>query len=185
MKVIIATNSETLIAAIRPRIVNCGLMIAGISTNSYELLRMSKALAPTLIIIDDELEGGNLIPVVESLTFDRHAVILLGKSYQHAYYQPSPYLEFSNKPVQLSLLEATIRLLVKYTDSLRLLESKVEHYEQKQKTDQQVRLAKRLLQQQKQMSEEDAHRYIQKTSMEQRISKLECAEKIIQQFGKQ
>lgn len=184
MKVIIASNSEKLIAAIRPRLVNCGLMVAAVATNSYELLRLSKALSPTLVVIDDDLEGGNLAPVIETITLERQAVILLGRSYRESYYQPSPYLEFSNKPVQLALLETTIRLLVKYTHSLRLLENKVEHYEQKQKTDQKVRMAKEILQTKKQMSEEDAHRYIQKTSMEQRISKLECAEKIIQQFGK-
>lgn len=185
MKVIIASNSKNLVAAIRSRIVANGLTVAAITTNSYELIRQSKALEPHLVIIDDELEGGSLIPIVEMLTSDRRAVIFLGKAYQTAYYEANPYLEFSNKPVQLSVLEATIRMLVKYTDSLRLLESKVEQYERKQKTDKKVGQAKELLQHRQDMSEEEAHRYIQKVSMEQRISKLECAEKIIQEFGKQ
>jgi len=183
MKVIIASNCPQLVASIRTRIVATGFTICAITKDSYELLRQSKNLSPTLVIIDDELEGGNLIPVIETLTHNRQAVILLGKAYKNTYYQPSPYLEFSNKPVQLPVLETTIRMLVKYTDSLRLLESKVEHYEQKQKTDQKVRQAKKLLQQCEAMSEEDAHRYIQKKSMELRISKLECAEKIIQKYS--
>ncbi|MCL1949630.1 MAG: antitermination regulator [Turicibacter sp.] len=162
MKVIIASTSATLTNRVQARVMACGFMVEAVIGNSYELLRQAKSLSPRLIIIDDELEGGNLASVIETLTRDRRPVIVLGMAYKKDFYQPSPYLEFSHKPVQLPLLENTIRMLVKYSDSLRVLETKVEHYEQKQKTDKAVSHAKKILQEHESMTEEAAHRYIQK-----------------------
>ena len=49
--------------------------------------------------------------------------------------------------------------------------------EKAQQTEKIIRLAKRALQQHQNMTEDEAHRYIQKRSMELRISKLEFAQK--------
>lgn len=183
MKVLLGSNSEKMIAKLRPYLTASGYTVCAIAQDSYELLRLNQALSPHLIILDEELRGGSLLSAVETLTFHKRAVIVIGKAHKIGYYSQSPYLEFSNVPVQLSLLDATIRMLVKYTDSLRKLENKVEQYELKQKTDKKVGQAKRLLQQVEDMSEDEAHRYIQKCSMERRISKLECAEEIIKKYG--
>lgn len=50
--------------------------------------------------------------------------------------------------------------------------------------DKAIRLAKRALQQNENMTEDEAHRYIQKRSMELRISKLELSERILKSYQK-
>ena len=62
--------------------------------------------------------------------------------------------------------------------------SNEEKLEQAQKTEKTIRLAKRALQQNQNMTEDEAHRYIQKRSMELRISKLELAERILKSYKK-
>ena len=47
-----------------------------------------------------------------------------------------------------------------------------------------IRAAKRALQQHQNMTEDEAHRYIQKRSMELRISKLEFAKRILKIYQK-
>ena len=105
-------------------------------------------------------------------------------SYQKFYYRQDPYFEFCEKPVQPGVLLTMLRVLVKYGQTVRQLESKVNHLEKLQKEEKTIRLAKRAIQQNERMSEDEAHRYIQKRSMELRISKLEVAEIILKKVRK-
>jgi len=181
-RVIIASRSENLSSTIRTIVVRDGYEVAAVVTGQYDLMRQAKALSPNIIIIDGDL---NLeISLVEMLLMEQQGVLLVGKSFQKSYYQQSPYLEFCEKPIQPSLLLMTLRLLTKYTKTVRQLESKISKLEQRQKTDKLIQEAKRALQQYENMSEDEAHRYIQRRSMELRVSKLEFANRIIKRFEK-
>lgn len=183
-RVIIASQSEKLISSIRSQIVGSGYEVVGICADGYELIRRTKALSPEVVIIDEELTGMSILSLVETLVFERQAVLLMGKSYQKSYYRQNPYFEFCEKPVQPMVLLTMLRMLTKYGQTVRQLESKVNQLEQAQRTEKTIRLAKRALQQHENMSEDDAHRYIQKRSMELRISKLELAERILKSYEK-
>ena len=56
--------------------------------------------------------------------------------------------------------------------------------EKAQQAEKIIRAAKRALQQHQNMTEDEAHRYIQKRSMELRISKLEFAKRILKIYQK-
>ncbi len=183
-RVIIASQSEKLISTIRSQIVSNGYEVAGVCSDGYELIRRAKALSPEVVIIDEDLTGMSMLSLVETLIFERQAVLLLGKSYQKSYYRQDPYFEFCDKPVQPMVLLTMLRMLTKYGQTVRQLESKVNQLELAQKTEKTIRMAKRALQQNENMTEEDAHRYIQKRSMELRIGKLELAERILKSYKK-
>ncbi|MBQ8992878.1 MAG: ANTAR domain-containing protein, partial [Turicibacter sp.] len=73
---------------------------------------------------------------------------------------------------------------MKYGQTVKQLESKVNQLEKAQQTEKIIRAAKRTLQQHQNMTEDEAHRYIQKRSMELRISKLEFAQRILKIYQK-
>lgn len=178
-RIIIASQSERLVSMIRTQITSSGYEVVGVATDSYDLIRRSKALAPGVVIVDEDLPGMSIVALVETLIQDRQAVLLLGKSYQRFYYHQDPYFEFCEKPVQAAILLTMLRVLTKYGQTVRQLESKVNKLEKAQEGEKKIQKAKRLLQQQERMTEEEAHRYIQKRSMELRISKVELAERIL------
>ena len=180
----IASQSEKLVSSIRSQVTSSGYEVVGMASNGYDLIRRCKALAPAVVIVDEELPGMSVISLVEILIQQRQAVLLVGMSYQKFYYRQDPYFEFCEKPVQPVVLLTMLRVLVKYGQTVRQLESKVNHLEKLQKEEKTIRLAKRALQQNERMSEDEAHRYIQKRSMELRISKLEVAEIILKKVRK-
>ncbi|BEH91820.1 transcriptional regulator [Turicibacter faecis] len=183
-RIMIASQSEKLVSSIRSQVTSSGYEVVGMASNGYDLIRRCKALAPAVVIVDEELPGMSVISLVEILIQQRQAVLLVGMSYQKFYYRQDPYFEFCEKPVQPVVLLTMLRVLVKYGQTVRQLESKVNHLEKLQKEEKTIRLAKRALQQNERMSEDEAHRYIQKRSMELRISKLEVAEIILKKVRK-
>ena len=183
-RIMIASQSEKLVSSIRSQVTSSGYEVVGMASNGYDLIRRCKALAPAVVIVEEELPGMSVISLVEILIQQRQAVLLVGMSYQKFYYRQDPYFEFCEKPVQPVVLLTMLRVLVKYGQTVRQLESKVNHLEKLQKEEKTIRLAKRALQQNERMSEDEAHRYIQKRSMELRISKLEVAEIILKKVRK-
>ncbi|MDO5792889.1 MAG: ANTAR domain-containing protein [Turicibacter sp.] len=183
-RVIIASQSDKLVSLIRSQVTGSGYEVVGISTDGYDLIRRSKALSPEVVIVDEDLPGMSIISLVETLIHERQAVLLIGKSYQKFYYRQDPYFEFCEKPIQTIVLVTMLRVLSKYGQTVRQLESKVNQLEKEKRTEKAIRLAKRVLQQHENMTEDEAHRYIQKRSMELRISKLELSERIIKSYKK-
>lgn len=183
-RVIIASQSDKLVSSIRSQVTGNGYEVVGISTDGYDLIRRSKALSPQVVIVDEDLPGMSIISLVETLIHERQAVLLIGKSYQKFYYRQDPYFEFCEKPIQTIVLVTMLRVLSKYGQTVRQLESKVNQLEKEKRTEKAIRLAKRALQQHENMTEDEAHRYIQKRSMELRISKLELSERIIKSYKK-
>ena len=183
-RVIIASQSNKLVSSIRSQVTGSGYEVVGISTDGYDLIRRSKALSPEVVIVDEDLPGMSIISLVETLIHERQAVLLIGKSYQKFYYRQDPYFELCEKPIQPIVLVTMLRVLSKYGQTVRQLESKVNQLEKEKRTEKAIRLAKRALQQHENMTEDEAHRYIQKRSMELRISKLELSERIIKSYKK-
>lgn len=183
-RIIIASPSEKVLSTIRSQVTSSGYEVVGISTDGYDLIRRSKALSPEVVIVDEDLPGMSIVSLVETLIYERQAILLLGKSYQKFHYRQNPYFEFCEKPIQPIVLLTMLRVLMKYGQTVKQLESKVNQLEKAQQTEKIIRMAKRALQQHQNMTEDEAHRYIQKRSMELRISKLEFAQRILRIYQK-
>lgn len=178
-RIVMLSKSNKLVALLS----GSGFDIVATTDNQYELSRQIRAFSPQIVIIDSDVSNVGAA-FVNSLIFDQQAVLLIGKAHQRGYYQPSPYLEFVDKPLQPSILLMTLRLLSKYAVTVRQLESKISKLEERQKNEKLVGQAKRKLQQESSYSEEEAHQYMQRRSMELRISKAELARRILTKFEK-
>ncbi len=53
----IASQSEKLVSSIRSQVTSSGYEVVGMASNGYDLIRRCKALAPAVVIVDEELPG--------------------------------------------------------------------------------------------------------------------------------
>ena len=87
------------------------------------------------------------------------------------------------KPVSSVLISHSLRMLCAQRERLRHLEEKQRSVEEKISELRFVNRAKWLLIEQRGMTEEEAHRYVEKQAMDQRLSKQEVAKIIITELG--
>lgn len=112
-------------------------------------------------------------------------VLLLVKSdlYNDVY---SKVVEFGvmtlSKPTSLQMVSQTLRVLCATRERLRKMEEKQASVEEKIEEIRLINRAKWLLIECLSMTEADAHRYIEKQSMDLRVSKREVAESIIKTY---
>ncbi len=181
-KVIIASSASSFVHGLRTKLSSQGYEVCAVCVDSYDLMRRFKSLMPDVVILDDELTGVSSVTLVETLVFEKQSVLVVGKSYQKSFYQQQAYVEFIEKPISVSVLVTVLRLLTKYGQQVKKLETKVDKLEKKQKEEKLVQKAKRLLQSEEDFSEEQAHQYLLKRSMELRISKAELAARLIKRY---
>lgn len=87
------------------------------------------------------------------------------------------------RPASEKTLKQTIDNLIALRERLRLTEKKVVSVEEKMSEIRLVNRAKWLLIEKKKMSEEEAHKYIEKSSMDNSIKRAEFCEKLIKNIG--
>lgn len=181
-RIIIAAPKKQ-IPLLRQPLIGAGNDVLLATTDLYELRRQAKSLRPDALVIDAELEG-SIKHIVESFLEEHQSLLIVGMAFHRSYFRQSPYLEFIEKPIHQGLLSMTLKMLVKYSRTVRTLEHKVNKLETMQRNEKVINQAKRALQQHDGFTEGQAHQYLQKRSMELRISKAELADRIIKRFGK-
>ena len=88
-----------------------------------------------------------------------------------------------SKPTSVQMIAQSLRMLCATRERLRQMEEKQVSVEKKIEEIRYVNRAKWLLIERLSMTEADAHRYIEKKAMDQRISKREAAADILKTYG--
>ena len=118
-----------------------------------------------------------------------HAGVLLcvkSALYNDVYSKVTPHGVLTlSKPTSLPMITHSLRVLCALRERLRKLEAKQQSVEERMEEIRLVNRAKWLLIQCLNMTEAQAHRYIEKQSMDTRTSKREVAQDIIKTYGGQ
>lgn len=118
-----------------------------------------------------------------------HAGVLLcvkSELYNDVYSKVTPHGVLTlSKPTSLPMVTHSLRVLCAIRERLRKLEAKQQSVEERIEEIRLVNRAKWLLIQCLNMTESQAHRYIEKQSMDTRTSKREVAQDIIKTYGGQ
>lgn len=88
------------------------------------------------------------------------------------------------KPLDSHLFLQTIRLVLMFQSKIRKLESQADKLQKKMEGDQLVNRAKLLLMDRMKLSEEDAHRFIEKMAMDACVKKIAIAADIVRKYTK-
>jgi response regulator NasT len=182
-RVIIGSSNEKIIKQLSLFLIENGLSVIGEATSGHDLLRKVHTVYPDLAIVDYKLKGMNGHELSEIIIGERLcpviALISHGEIEHFINLSQEPTFVPLIKPCSKQMLMGTVDLLVKTSKSIELLEKQLDHLKTKTNTDAVIEKAKQLLIENMNLTEEEAHRRIQKQSMDKGISKIKIAEAII------
>ncbi len=188
IRVMIGSNNNKIAAQLTQFLVENGMQVVGETTDAYDLLRRIHTVYPDITIIDDQMKGMKGYEISETILAEKVCpVITLIHAADMGYYvnlNQEPIFASIAKPCGREVLMNTIFLLAKTAKSILALEQKVEKINDEKKNQDIVNEAKKYLMEYLNLSEEEAHRKIQKKSMDKGISKVKVAEIIIRIYKK-
>ncbi len=176
VRVLLAVSDPGTRNTIRELLFHNGYSVSGEAHNASEALRICRSQSPEMVIMDSELEGGRVGQVAMILEEDGVAPVLILASSADPWIKDFSYIL---KPVTATnLIPAIESTLTGYRKRMRLLQE-VARLQKQLATRRAVDIAKGILMLEQGMSEEQAHRFLQKTSMDRGLPLKAVAEAVI------
>lgn len=153
--------------------------------NSGEARRMLLDMSADIIIINTPLPDDFGVQLALDLSDSSSGILMLVKSdlYEQVAYRVEDSGIFTlPKPNSSQMIYNTVKLLSVYAARLKKLEQKNRTMQEKMTDIRTINRAKWLLIENLNMSENDAHRYIEKQAMDTRSTRREVAEGIIRTY---
>lgn len=183
IRVVIGSSSEKMMKQLGLFLTGNGLNVVGETTSGHELLRKVHTVYPDLAIVDYRMKGMNGHELSEILINEKICpVVALISNAEMGYFvnlSQEPTFVPLVKPCSRAMLTNTIDLLVKTSRSIGALEKELKSIRSDKDSKALMAKAKRLLIDHMNLTEEEAHRRIQKQSMDKGIAKVKIAEAII------
>lgn len=186
-RIIIAISNSSLSKKLKILLQNNGYIVIDESVDVNDCMRKIRSVMPNILIIGPILSGtvtNSLIGIV--LAEKISSVILLaheGTSGSFAEFKGRLDFEIINAPINTAILLNTIYMLSKITSKVRSLEEKVNKLEESLETRKLLDRAKGILIKNFKIDEKEAHRRIQKTSMDTGKSLKDVAKIVIERYG--
>lgn len=183
LRIIIGSSNEKVSGQLGQFLINNGINVIGETKDGYDLLRRVHTVYPDLVIVDYHMKGISGHEISEVLISEKvcPVIALLGSSELQYFVNLSQEPTFAPivKPCGKQMLLNTISLLVKTSKSIYKLESEVSNLKSDQDRKAIINKAKKYLMEHMHLTEEEAHRRIQKQSMDKGLSMVKIAEAII------
>ncbi|PKM95519.1 MAG: hypothetical protein CVU84_05480 [Firmicutes bacterium HGW-Firmicutes-1] len=183
IRVIIGSSNEKISRQLGQFLIENGFNVIGETKDGYELLRRVNTVYPDLVVVDYSMRGISGYEISEVLISEKTCpvIALISSNELHYFVNLSQEPTFAPliKPSNKQLLLNTISLLIKTSKSIYKLENEVASLKSGRDKGELVNKAKKLLIENMQLTEEEAHRRIQKQSMDKGISMIKIAEAII------
>jgi two-component system, response regulator PdtaR len=183
IRIIIGSNNEKTSKQLGKFLMENDMHIVAEIMDGFELLRKVHLVFPDLVIIDDFIKGMKNNDICEILVEEKICpVISLTKEADASNFvnlNQEPLFSLVIKPTSKDILLNTIHLMVKSSKSILALQKKMSTMEKEKDHQEVIAEAKKVLMKNMNLTEEEAHRKIQKQSMDKGLSKLKVAEMII------
>ncbi|MEU3845801.1 response regulator [Micrococcus terreus] len=164
-----------------------GYQVVGEAENGQRAVDLAQQLVPDVVLMDvkmpvldgisaaEQIASAKIAPVVLLTAFSQRELVERARDAGAMAYVVKPFSEKDLVPA--------IELAVARFDELRALEDEVSDLTEQFATRKIVERAKSLLTSQMDMSEPEAFRWIQKSSMDRRLTMREVAQTVIDQMG--
>ncbi|MBC7959487.1 MAG: ANTAR domain-containing protein [Vallitaleaceae bacterium] len=183
LRVIIGSSNEKVSSQLGQFLIENGYNVIGETRDGYDLLRRVHTVYPDLVIVDYNMRGLSGHEISEVLISEKvcPVVALLGSEEVQYFVNLSQEPTFAPlvKPLNKQMLLHTANLLIKTSKSIYKLENEVTSLKSNQDKKEIVNKAKKYLMENMQLTEEEAHRRIQKQSMDKGLSMIKIAEAIL------
>jgi response regulator NasT len=163
-----------------------GFDVVGEAANGEEAVTLAEELKPDVVVMDIKMPVMDGLTAAEKIGKDRIApvVMLTAFSQQELVERARDVgvMAFVVKPFTAADLLPAIELAVARYNDIHSLESEVADMEEQMETRKRVERAKGLLMEKMELDEPEAFRWIQKTSMNRRLTMREVADAVLAQM---
>lgn len=182
-RVIVADDESIVRMDLREMLESLGYLVVGEAGDGESAIHLSRELKPNIVIMDIKMPGMDGIEAGRILTEERIAPVLLLTAYSQQDLveraKEAGVMAYIVKPFHEADLAPAIEVALRRWQEFRSLEMEVEDLKEALETRKLVDRAKGILMDTQGLSEADAFRRIQKTSMDQRKPMKEVAEAIV------
>jgi AmiR/NasT family two-component response regulator len=182
-RVIVADDESIVRMDLREMLDSLGYLVVGEAGDGESAVHLSRELKPDVVIMDIKMPGMDGIDAGRVLTEERIAPVLLLTAYSQQDLveraKEAGVMAYIVKPFHEADLAPAIEVALQRWREFRALEQEVEDLKEALETRKLVDRAKGILMDTQGLSEADAFRRIQKTSMDQRKPMKEVAEAIV------
>lgn len=184
-KVVVAEDEALIRLDIVESLRSAGYNVVGEAANGQEAIDLARKTDPDVVILDVKMPGMDGITAAKTITSEGIApvVMLTAFSQQSLVRQASDAgaMAYVVKPFVPEKLFPAIEIAISRFDQMNILKDEVSDLKERFAARKKVDRAKGLLMENMGLTESEAFRWIQKTSMDRRLTMAEVADAVISQ----
>ncbi|WP_291377946.1 response regulator [Demequina sp.] len=163
-----------------------GYDVVGEASNGEECVNLSRELKPDVVVMDVKMPVMDGITAAEHIAKERLAPVVLLTAFSQTELveraRDAGAMAYVVKPFTPADLLPAVEIAASRFVEVRALENEIADISERMETRKRVERAKGLLMEKMQLNEPEAFRWIQKTSMDRRLTMREVAEAVIDQM---
>lgn len=186
-RVVIAEDEALIRMDLKEMLEESGYTVVGEAGDGETAVRLAEELRPDLVVLDVKMPVLDGITAAERITEGRLAPVLMLTAFSQKDLvdraRDAGAMAYLVKPFQKADLVPAIEMAVSRYEQMAALEAEVADLTERLETRKLVDRAKALLQNSHGLTEADSFRWIQKTSMDRRLSMRQVAETVLGKDG--
>lgn len=164
-----------------------GYEVVGEGANGEEAVALAQEHKPDVVVMDVKMPVMDGITAAEQIAKERLAPVVLLTAFSQTELveraRDAGAMAYVVKPFTPADLLPAVEIAASRFVEIRALEQEIHDINERMETRKKVERAKGLLMEKMQLNEPEAFRWIQKTSMDRRLTMREVAEAVIDQMG--
>ncbi|WP_084102039.1 response regulator [Demequina sp. NBRC 110051] len=164
-----------------------GYDVVGEGANGEEGVALAKEHKPDVVVMDIKMPVMDGITAAEQIAAERVAPVVLLTAFSQTELveraRDAGAMAYVVKPFTPADLLPAVEIAASRFSEIRALESEIADITERMETRKKVERAKGLLMEKMKLNEPESFRWIQKTSMDRRLTMKEVAEAVIEQMG--
>lgn len=165
-----------------------GFDVVGEASNGEEAIALAREFKPDVVVMDVKMPIMDGITAAEHIAKERLAPVVLLTAFSQTELveraRDAGAMAYVVKPFTPADLLPAVEIAASRFVEIRALENEIADITERMETRKNVERAKGILMEKMQLNEPEAFRWIQKTSMDRRLTMREVAEAVIEQMGK-
>ena len=186
LRVVVAEDEALIRMDVVATLQEAGYEVVGEAGDGEEAVRLAIELVPDLMIMDIKMPKLDGISAAEKISELKIPVVLLTAFSQADLVKRAAdagAMAYVTKPFKPSDLLPAIQIALSRSEELFALETEIVDLNERLETRKHMDRAKGLLQSKMKLSEPEAFRWIQKASMDRRLSMSQVAKAVLEQLG--
>lgn len=186
LRVVVAEDEGLIRMDVVATLQEAGYQVVGEGADGEEAIKLATELEPDLVVMDIKMPKLDGISAAEKIAELKIPVVLLTAFSQAdlvARAAEAGAMAYVTKPFKPSDLLPAVQIALSRHEELTSLEAEIADLNDRLETRKLMDRAKGLLQSKMKLSEPDAFRWIQKASMDRRLTMAQVAKAVIEQLG--